>query len=205
MTLEIWLLFVLTCFITAATPGPGNLLVVSYSVHQEKGKAFLVILGILTGLLALSALAIAGVSAVLTASENLFRWVQLAGAGYILYLGIKLIRTPSTLDQSDLKMDNRGPLRFFLEGVVVAVANPKSIAFFAALFPPFINPEGDVGLQYIILISTQTVLTFLVLSLYSHSTRKLSPVLRTYGGAFNKVTGGLFVGLALFFVQSGRS
>jgi len=205
VNIELWLLFVLTGFITAATPGPGNLLVISYSVHHETGKAFLVIFGILAGLLSLSAVAIAGVSAVLLASENLFRWVQLAGAAYILYLGIKFFRTPSTLDQSGLKTDRHGPLRFFFQGVVVAVANPKSIAFFAALFPPFINPKGNVGLQYIILMSTHSAITFLVLSFYSLSTRRLSPWLRAHIGAFNKVTGGLFIGLALFFIRAGTS
>ena len=205
MSIELWLLFVLAGFITAATPGPGNLLVISYSVHHETGKAFLVIFGILAGLLSLSAVAIAGVSAVLLASENLFRWVQLAGAAYILYLGIKFFRTPSTLDQSGLKTDRHGPLRFFFQGVVVAVANPKSIAFFAALFPPFINPKGNVGLQYIILMSTHSAITFLVLAFYSLSTRKLSPWLRAHIGSFNKITGGLFIALALFFIQAGMS
>jgi len=203
ITFEIWLLFVLTGFVTAATPGPGNLLVISYSIRYEKGEAFLLILGILAGLFTLSTVAITGVGALLAKSEMLFRWVQLAGAAYILYLGISLFRTPSIPNQSEPGSSKSGRFRFFFDGIVVAVANPKSIAFFAALFPPFINTKGHVGIQYVILISTHLLVTFLVLSFYCLSTRKLSSRLQTYGGMFNKIAGVLLIALALYFITTG--
>jgi len=205
MSFETWLLFVLTCIVGAATPGPGNLSVISTGFNHGARKSVLVILGILSGLLMLSVLAIAGFSAVLLASERLFRWVQFAGAAYILYLGIRLLRSPSVLKPSGPETKGRGPWRFFLHGIAVSVVNPKSIGFFVALLPPFINPQGNLALQYTILISTQMMVTLLVLLSYSLSTRRLAPWLREYGGAFNKVTGGLFVGLAVFFAQAGRS
>jgi len=205
VTLASWLLFVLTCIIAAATPGPGNLLVITTSLNNGTRRAFLVIMGILCGLLSLSAVAVAGFSAVLESSAGLFRWVQIAGAVYILYLGIRLLRAPSEFKPIGQGQPGRRPLGFMLEGVGVSVANPKSIGFFVALLPPFVDPLGNLGVQYTILISTQMVVTFMVLSAYSLSTRKLSPWLRSHGGGFNKVTGGIFVVLSLIFVQGNRS
>jgi homoserine/homoserine lactone efflux protein len=203
--IESWLLFVLVCVMAAATPGPGNLLVISSCVYYGAGASFLVIFGILTGLLSLSALAITGFSAVLDSSPQLFRLVQFAGGSYVLYLGIRMLRSPSVLEGPGQRVAVRRAHRFFFEGVAVSVANPKSIAFFAALLPPFIDPKGDLGVQYSILISTQMVTALMVLSTYSLSTRRLSPLLRAYGGVFNKVTGGLFIALALAFIGLGRS
>ena len=80
-----------------------------------------------------------------------------------------------------------------------------TLGILTGLLPPFISPDGNLAMQYGTLITTQMVVTFLVLALYAFSTRKLTTVLRAYGSAFNSVTGGLFVSLALYLGLSAKS
>ena len=204
ISLDDWLLFLALSVVAAATPGPGNLTVVAASASAGIEKGLAVIVGILAGLLSLSLLAVLGFNAVLQASADLFRGLQYAGALYIGVLGVRMLLRRERIESPDRPPASGGQQRFFLRGMLVSMANPKSIGFFAALLPPFIDPGGNVALQYVVLVATQLAAAFAVLLLYCLSTRKLSPWIARHETAFNKTTGGLFVGMATYFAWPGR-
>jgi len=204
ISLDDWLLFLALSVMAAATPGPGNLTVVTVSAGSGVEKGLAVIVGILAGLLSLSLLAVLGFHAVLQASAELFRGLQYAGALYIGVLGIRMLFRRVHTEFPDRPSASGGRQRLFLRGMLVSMANPKSIGFFAALLPPFIDPGGNVELQYVVLVATQLAAAFAVLLLYCLSTRKLSPWIAGHESVFNRTTGGLFVGMAAYFAWPGR-
>ena len=204
ISLDDWLLFLALSVLAAATPGPGNLAVVSASAGAGIEKGLAVIVGILAGLLSLSILAVLGFNAVLQASADLFRWLQYAGALYIGVSGVRMLLRRDRIEPPGRASRYGGNRRFFLRGMLVSVANPKSIGFFAALLPPFIDPGGNVEMQYMVLVATQLAAAFAVLLLYCLSTRRLAPWIARHENAFDKTTGGLFVGMAAYFAWSGR-
>jgi homoserine/homoserine lactone efflux protein len=78
-----------------------------------------------------------------------FDWVRLAGAAYLVWLGVKLLRSPGSLMTAQDAPKPRGG--FFLQGFLVLMSNPKALILFGALFPQFIDPNGDYVRQVIIL------------------------------------------------------
>jgi len=140
MTLEIWAAFALASFVLLIIPGPTILTVVSYSIaHGRRANVPLVAavaLGDCTALL----LSIAGLGAVLATSAWMFTAVKTAGGLYLIYLGVKLIRTsasPLEFRQTDMP-ESRWKL--FTNTWLVTALNPKGIIFFVAFLPQFINP-----------------------------------------------------------------
>jgi len=119
-------------------------------------KALFGVLGNITALLLFASLSALGLGAILLASPKLFLVVKLIGSFYLCYLGIKLWRaraTPTTITDT-VSFLNTSNLEVYREGLLVGITNPKTIIFFAALFPQFISFEQTFLLQFFILAIT---------------------------------------------------
>jgi threonine/homoserine/homoserine lactone efflux protein len=132
-------------------PGPAVLYIVTRSVTQGRKAGLVSVLGIHLGTLVHIAAAIAGLSALIAASATAFTVVKLAGAGYLIYLGIMAFRSAG----KSVSHSEREPMstrRIFWHGAVVNVLNPKTALFFLAFVPQFIEPSlGNPGLQLMVL------------------------------------------------------
>lgn len=163
MTLPLWLLFCLTETALCLIPGPAVLFVVSVAIVRGTRPGIDAALGILAGNILYFALSATGVAALLVASSTLFNVLKLTGAGYLIWLGLRMlfkragepVAVPTTPDP-----------RTFWRGFLVQTANPKALVFFVALLPQFINPESSVGLQILILGVSSVLIEFLVLGAY---------------------------------------
>jgi homoserine/homoserine lactone efflux protein len=189
MTSDAWLAFCLTEIALCATPGPAVLLVVSVALARGAGGGLGAALGVLVANTFYFALSAAGVGAALVASHELFLAIQWAGAAYLVWLGVRMLfgrrSTPSTTP-------TRTSGRAFRRGLVVQGANPKALVFFTALLPQFVDPDGAIAPQILILGVSSVAIEIVVLALYACSAARLRRVsgagwaapLERLGGAF---------------------
>ena len=207
MTLEIWLAFVAASAIVLIIPGPTILTVISYSVtHGKRANAALVAgvaLGDSTALVA----SLVGLGAVLAASATWFTIVKWIGGLYLLYLGIKLLRSGVALPEPGAAPPIRSMWRLFANTYAVTALNPKSIVFFVAFLPHFIDPSADVTRQLWIVAVTFVVLASINAALYAvfaSAARRLlvSPVAQR---RFNVVGGSLLSAAGLWALLARRA
>ena len=199
-----FLLFLAAAFVLAITPGPGIFYVLARSLAGGRREGILSSLGTFIGGLFHVFAAALGISAILAASAIAFHTVKYAGAAYLVWLGIRMIRTRnSEMVVSALQPAAAGALR---QGILTEVLNPKTALFFLSFIPQFIAPElGHVFLQFVVLGSLSVFLNtsadLLVVFLAAPLERKLKSSARFRRGqrvasGLGMITLGTYVALA---------
>jgi threonine/homoserine/homoserine lactone efflux protein len=145
-----FLSFLVAALLLNLAPGPDMMYVLGRSMGQGRRAGIVSALGIFVGCFFHICAAALGLAALLRSSPLLFHIVRLAGAGYLIYLGISLLlQAKRALEgvaapQDDLR-------RIFLQGVVTNILNPKVAIFFVAFLPQFVDPRGSIVLQILLL------------------------------------------------------
>jgi threonine/homoserine/homoserine lactone efflux protein len=143
--------FVVTALVLLVIPGPAVLYITARAATQGRRAGLVSMLGVHTGSVVHVLAAVAGLSAVLVASATGFTIVKVAGACYLVYLGVRTI-VGRTNSDGGTRLTRRGLRRLYLDGVVVNVLNPKTALFFLAFLPQFVDPDhGPVWTQTLIL------------------------------------------------------
>src|SRR5574343_983525 len=138
MSLALWRGFVLAAVLVACTPGPGAVLSMSIGMRYGYRSALLAILGLQAALLLQLIVVALGLGALLAASETAFGLLKLAGAAYLIWLGVQKWRAPvAAIVATSSYLPKRG---LFVQGLLVNLTNPKAIVFIGALVPQFIDP-----------------------------------------------------------------
>src|SRR5215470_7239227 len=141
------LLFVTGAAILLAIPGPVVMYVVSRSIGQGRSAGLVSVMGTVVGTLCHVAAATLGLSAVLASSALAFQFVKYLGAAYLIYLGIKTLRSGDQQMLAEAGNETSLP-RIFGQGFLVNLLNPKTALFFLAFLPQFVDPAlGHVTLQ----------------------------------------------------------
>lgn len=154
MALDAWTAFALATAALLAVPGPTVMLVVSYALADGPRSALATAPGVALGDLTAMTASLLGAGAVLAASATLFSMLKLAGAGYLVWLGVKMWRAPAEPGQVSDHVGGASRLKMFRDAYVVTALNPKSIVFFIAFVPQFVNPEAPALPQFVILEAT---------------------------------------------------
>jgi threonine/homoserine/homoserine lactone efflux protein len=145
-------LFFTASLLLAATPGPGMLYVLSRTLAGGKREGILSSLGTFLGGMVHVFAAAAGLSIVLATSAMAFSVVKFAGAGYLIYLGLKMVFTARRDLTSDGILFPAGKGSPFLQGIVTEVLNPKTALFFLSFIPQFVSKhEGNAFAGFVIL------------------------------------------------------
>lgn len=165
-------LYAAFCLATAALilmPGPIVTLVIANSLKHGVGTGIRTVIGANSGTTILLTAGGLGLTTVLAVAGDIFEWVRWAGAAYLIYLGIREWRTAlkTRAPETDLLPPDAKPKGVFWHGFIVAITNPKTIFFFVAFFPQFIDPARAAGPQIAILIATFMVLAFLLDGFYA--------------------------------------
>ncbi len=143
-----FLLFLAAASIIALSPGPGIFYVAARTLAGGRGEGLASSLGTAIGGLFHVAAGAVGISALVMASAEAFLLLKIAGALYLVWLGIKTLRE-TRLDMP-VSAASVGTARAFREGIVVEALNPKTAAFFLAFLPQFVDPSaGAVWLQFL--------------------------------------------------------
>ncbi|WP_327357686.1 LysE family translocator [Streptomyces sp. NBC_01304] len=148
------LAFAAMSFLLIVIPGPSVIFVVGRALAQGRRAALMTVVGNTLGAYVLVLAVALGVGAVVERSVLVFTLLKLVGAAYLVYLGVKAVRRRGALQAAFADPDSvaRGGLRTLGEGFLVGVANPKTMVFFAAVLPQFVDREqGHVMLQMLLL------------------------------------------------------
>lgn len=162
MTLETWLAFCLASVALAIVPGPTVTVIVANSLRHGARAGLMNVAGTQVGAaiwLVIAALGLQALIALMGVWFDLLRW---AGAAYLIFLGIQLLRSNGDLAVAAERARPRGS--FFLQGFVVILSNPKMLVLFGALIPPFLSKTGNAGMETLIL-----GLTFAAIAAFSDS------------------------------------
>ena len=153
MSFELWLTFCAASTALLLIPGPTVLLVLSYALSQGRRVAVASASGVALGDFIAMSLSLAGLGALVLASATLFTVLKWVGAVYLVWLGLKLLRSkPSdTLPATQADAEARSVFR---HAALVTALNPKSIAFFIAFVPQFVKQDAPLLPQFAILIAT---------------------------------------------------
>ncbi|WP_170761778.1 LysE family translocator [Ruegeria lacuscaerulensis] len=162
MSPELWLAFVAASTALLLIPGPTVLLVLSYALSKGRSVAVASATGVAVGDLVAMTASLLGLGALVLASATLFSVLKWVGAAYLVWLGIKLLRSAPSggLNTVKTKRDVTAHSVFGHAAAVTAL-NPKSIAFFIAFVPQFLRPAEPLGPQFTILIATFVGLAWL--------------------------------------------
>lgn len=154
MTLDTLLLYALASLALAVTPGPTMLLALSNGIGGGMRRAGWGIAGASLGSSIVIATVALGLGSLLAASEWLFSALRVAGVVYLVWLGIKLWRSPPPDLRTALDAQEEAPPQgrlALLRSLAVALSNPKSLLFFAAFLPQFVDTAHPQGPQYLVL------------------------------------------------------
>jgi threonine/homoserine/homoserine lactone efflux protein len=193
MTLSTYLLYVAAVALLIVTPGPTMLMCMTNSINHGPRRAMTSVAGAVTAVLCVMVLSAMGLGALLAASETAFLAAKIAGAAYLIWLGIKTFRSDAVLQMEGEA--SAAPRRsFYLQGVLVGASNPKAVLFFAAFFPQFLNPAEAIAPQFAILALTFIAFEFTVLTMCALGVARLMPLLRSSTPVrwINRICGGLF-------------
>jgi len=208
MSIEIWLAFVVASTVLLVIPGPTILLVVSYALGQGWRSAFPMAVGVALGDFTAMTLSMLGVGALLSTSATVFTIVKLCGAAYLVYLGIKLWRAGGRL-HVEARSDHAPAMKMLAHAWLVTALNPKSITFFIAFLPQFLNPHGDFLTQMLVFESTFLVLAFANALGYAMIASRARALVRDERAVriINRVGGGLLVsaGIAAATVRAANA
>jgi len=153
MALEVWLAFVAASAILLIIPGPTVLLVISYALGQGWRAALPMAAGVALGDFTAMTLSMLGVGALLATSAALFATLKWIGAAYLTWLGVKLWRAGGS-QAPQPQRERASRLRMLTHAWLVTALNPKSITFFVAFLPLFIDPRRDFLIQMLICEAT---------------------------------------------------
>ncbi len=154
MSAEAWLSLAVLCILGAMTPGPSLAVVLGSTMRggQAAGLAAALAHGLAVGLYAV--LTVAGLAALLTASPTLFALLQLAAAGYLVYLAHGALRRRAAMSRTDPgPACDTGTGTAARDGFMIAFLNPKLAVFMLALFAPFITPDQGVGAKVLLVLT----------------------------------------------------
>jgi threonine/homoserine/homoserine lactone efflux protein len=144
--------FAVAAFVLVVVPGPSVLFVISRGVALGRKAAVLTVVGNTAGVGLQAVLVAAGVGAVVERSVVAYEVLRLAGAAYIVYLGVQAVRHRRALSTVLDAATVRTTRHLVREGFVVGVTNPKAIVFFTAILPQFVQPDaGPVLVQMLVL------------------------------------------------------
>jgi threonine/homoserine/homoserine lactone efflux protein len=207
MTFSTWLAFAAASAILLVIPGPTILTVISYSLaHGKKVRlplAVAVALGDSTALV----LSILGLGALLAVSAFWFGVVKWIGGGYLVYLGVKMLRAGACGGPALLPKAPASVARLFANTWLVTALNPKGMVFFAAFLPQFINPEVPTAPQLWVLSATFVVMAFVnagAYALFASQARRIITGPRALR-AFHLSGGALLTGAGVWALLSRRA
>lgn len=203
------LAFTATATLLTITPGLDTALVLRTAAAEGRRRAMLAAAGIALGCLGWGVLAGIGLGALLAASQLAYDALRWAGALYLLYLGIKLIRTPrdaSELQHRAAEGPNATP-NWLLRGFLTNMLNPKVGVFYVSFLPQFIPVESNVLAWSIILAMIHNLLGLVWFGLLVLATQPLMTALRRPGTILwlDRLTGGVFIAFGLKLAVSARN
>ena len=205
MNIELYVAFVAATTVLILLPGPNIALIVANSLSYGPRRGLITVAGTSSAMLwQLAATAVGMTSLLLVLAEG-FAWFRWLGVAYLIYLGIRAWRAPVE-DLSSNNSQNIRRRKFFLQGFLVSSVNPKTLLFYAAFFPQFVDPAQPLPPQLWLLSATFLVIATTLDSSFSlaagQARRWLQSIARMRWR--NRLTGGILIGAGVGLALARR-
>ncbi|MEP7139697.1 MAG: LysE family translocator [Caldimonas sp.] len=189
--------FVVAVVVFLLIPGPGNLALITSTTKGGRRGGLAATLGLIAGDQMLMWLAVAGVAALLAAYPPAFRGVQWLGAGYLAWLGLRLLLArPGAAPVLKFRAGD-----YFRQTLAITLLNPKAIVFYMAFFPLFVDPARPAGIAtFAAMAATIAALTFLyglVITLLTHRLAERMRADPRIGRWLGKLAGVFMIGFGV--------
>lgn len=190
--MNLYLAFVAASLALALMPGPNVALIVSNSVAYGPRYGLLTVAGTSSAMIPQLIVVTLGLASVLEFMSHWFDVLRWIGVAYLLYLGIEAIRAPAT-NLGAASPQPRSRRAIYTKGVLVSLTNPKTLLFFGAFLPQFVDPKGDALSQLALLSVTFFTLCTMVDVTWATAAGRARPLLVRAGRWTNRVTGGVLI------------
>lgn len=168
--------FLIASLVLAITPGPGVVYIVTRSLVQGRLSGLASVAGVALGNLGNALAASVGLASLFAVSSTAFTVVKYAGAVYLVYLGVRMLReSRKQISSPTPQAASLG--RIFREGFIVALFNPKTTVFFAAFLPQFLNPAVPPMFQTMLLGALFVTIAAVTDSIYALTASTLASAL----------------------------
>lgn len=191
--------FILASLVLTLTPGPCVLYILMRSLVHGRRPGLISVAGVAIGNLGNAVIASVGLAALFAVSSPAYWIFKYAGAGYLLYLGLRMFLTPADETATPLPQEVRSR-RIFRDAFLVALLNPKTTLFFAAFLPQFLDPAGPPGWQSLRLGFLFVAIAAITDSAYAIAAGRLATIMGRSEGLRRLgryLAGGVFIGLGL--------
>jgi threonine/homoserine/homoserine lactone efflux protein len=195
MSLELYLAFAAATTILMLIPGPNVALIVANGVAHGARYGLVTVAGTSAAMLLQLAVTALGMTSILTVLADGFEWLRWLGVAYLGYLALRALRAPA-VDLAGTAAEPRLAKAIFLRGFLVSLTNPKTLMFYGAFFPQFVDPAREVGWQIAVLSATFLGLAVLLDSTWALLAGRFRRVLEMSSRLRNRLT-------ALFFAAAG--
>ncbi|MGW8483892.1 LysE family transporter [Microbacterium sp. NPDC055903] len=200
MSLTVWLSLLTASLVISFTPGAGAINTMTNALTEGWRRSFWGVIGQQLALIVHVVIVAAGIGLLVARSDLAFTIIRYAGAGYLVFLGIRLMLSrPTRDDGTEVRRDRESGWSMLRRGFWVNLLNPKAIVFFLAFIPQFIRLDQPALPQYLILVTTVVVIDVLVMwFFFAAAAKPFGTLTRTPRGqrALNIVFGALFLAVA---------
>ena len=205
MDLHLYIAFVIATTIMILLPGPSVMLTVAHSIAFGWRRALTTVAGATCGVGVQLSITLAGMTSLMILLAEWFEILRWLGVAYLIYLGVQQWRARPETAQAPSA--GRSTKSLFLQGLVVTIANPKSMFFLAAFFPQFVDPLAPPVLQFSVLGVTFLAITFVFTGLWAVAAGHARNAFRTRRGVLlrNRITGSLMIGAGLGLAMARRT
>jgi threonine/homoserine/homoserine lactone efflux protein len=205
--MELWIPFVFAATLILVIPGPTILLVISQAVAHGRRSVIPLVVGVLLGDFTAMTFSLLGLGALMSTSAALFIIFKWIGAIYLVYLGIKLLKLNFEKPSVQNISENASARSLFRSSFIVTALNPKSIAFFIAFLPQFIDPLKPAIFQLTLLGGTFLILATINAALYAVFAGQLGDLMRKdeVRKWFNRCGGSVLIGAGIITATMQRS
>jgi threonine/homoserine/homoserine lactone efflux protein len=203
MTLPLYLAFVAAVSVLMLIPGPNVALIVANSISHGSRYGLMTVLGTSAAMVLQLAVTAIGMAKLLGDAARAFELLRWFGVAYLLWLGVSAWRA-APVDLSATPPEPRRMAAIFARGFFVSLSNPKTLLFYGAFFPQFLDRESPVAPQLAALSATFLVLALLIDGAWALLAARFRSVLGARGRLRNRLTGGVLVGAALGLALARR-
>lgn len=187
----------------AISPGPDNIYVLTQSLVNGTKSGIATTAGLIIGCIVHTTLLAFGISAIITASEEIFYGIKVLGACYLLYLAYKVFKSDDHISLAE-NAPKKTYWQLFKTGVIMNLLNPKVMIFFLAFFPGFLwHKEGNIVVQFYVLGITFMIVSFITFSTIAMAAGKISTLLlewKSMGFVLKWLQILVFAGIAIYIL-----
>ena len=190
-----YFLFLQIAFFLTRTPGTPRVVIVTYAINYGLKRSIITAVGDVSANTLQMILIAFGAGVLISAYPNILNYLKWIGILYLLYIAFDLFKSSKNLD-FDKSLSTKSNLSLFRDGFLVAFLSPKAWIFFGAIFPQFLNLEGDFTIQLGILIISWVILDFSTLMLYGFTAQKIVSWLKTNPRTINTISACVLIIIA---------